>query len=183
MATLTAREHVEALRLFSLQLRLLLSVGWEIRWVPSKVVGMTYGLHALSKEELTLSLNDRQDGGAALEHTATFTLALAVTQALRDVFVKPREHAEADVRAAFEIARLLRNAYAHQPFRPTWSIDPDCVGKVYEVADVIHVDTGNLQGRPVRWQDYGGKLALLRLCERVRDRIAVEALPASSSAP
>lgn len=50
------------------------------------------------------------------------------------------------MRPAYQISRLVRNAFAHAPFSPTWSIDPDC-------------------------RHYGRTLALFGLCRFVRTEI------------
>ena len=66
--------------------------------------------------------------------------------AIRAVVSDPKASAESDVRAAYQIARLIRNAFAHAPFSPIWSIDPDCVNTAFEIADVIRLHTTDLQG-------------------------------------
>jgi hypothetical protein len=75
------------------------------------------------------------------------------------------------VQAAYQIARLIRNAFAHAPFAPMWSIDPDCRDKVFAVPDVIALDTTGLQGQPFDWRQYGGPLALFQLCRFARIQI------------
>ena len=62
--------------------------------------------------------------------SATYLLAVAVKDAIRAVVSDPNKaSAESDVRAAYQIARLIRNAFAHAPFSPIWAIDPDCVNR------------------------------------------------------
>jgi hypothetical protein len=75
------------------------------------------------------------------------------------------------VQAAYQIARLIRNAFAHAPFTPTWSIDPDCRDKVFAIPEVISLDTTSLHGTAFDWHQYGGPLALFRLCRFVRIQI------------
>jgi len=105
---------------------------------------------------------------AALEHAATFTMALTMAQALKDCLPRAREHSDPNAVAAFEVSRLLRNAYAHQPMAPVWHIDAHCRGKQYEVAGLIRLDTTTLDGRDVVWEDYGGLLALFEMSRWIR---------------
>jgi hypothetical protein len=95
-------------------------------------------------------------------------MAVAIKDAIRAVVPDPKTSTDSDARAAYQIARLIRNAFAHAPFAPTWSIDPDCRGKVFSIPDVITLDTTSLQGTPFDWRHYGGPLALFRVCRFVR---------------
>jgi hypothetical protein len=49
-------------------------------------------------------------------------LAVPVKDAIRAVVSDPTASAGSEVRAAYQIARLIRNAFAHAPFSPIWSI-------------------------------------------------------------
>jgi hypothetical protein len=65
----------------------------------------------------------------------------------------------------------VRNAFAHAPFAPAWSIDLDCRDQVFEVPGIIKLDTSGLQGVAFDWRHYGGPLALLKLCRFARVEI------------
>ena len=91
--------------------------------------------------------------------------------AIRAVVSDPKTSADSDVRAAYQIARLIRNAFAHAPFSPIWSIDPDCRSMTFEIADVIRSDTTDLHGRAFDWHHYGGPLALYRLAQFTRIQV------------
>lgn len=78
---------------------------------------------------------------------------------------------------------MIRSAFAHAPFSPTWSIDPDCRDKVFAIPDVITLDTTDLHGTPFDWRQYGGPLALFRLCRFVRTQILQEQLKPRKLAP
>jgi len=106
-----------------------------------------------------------------LQRSATYLLAVAVKDAIRAVVSDPKASAESDVRAAYQIARLIRNAFAHAPFSPIWSIDPDCRNKAFEIADVIRLDTTDLHGTAFDWHHYGGPLALYRLAQFTRIQV------------
>lgn len=171
MAVLTAEQHVSLLKSAELQFRLVIAVRMACTFgnQPLKVpIAFTYGKQNVSGEEIALSPDDADRASAILEHTTMYTMALQVVQAMKDVLGKPREHPDETVRHAFEIARLVRNAYTHQPFRPVWSIDPHCVDKTFSVPRIAEVNTNGLSGQPVKWQDYGGMLALFRLSQYVR---------------
>jgi hypothetical protein len=128
----------------------------------------TFGRHTITSEELALTPDDAEVAASILEHTLTYTLALQIGQAMKDVLRKPREHADTSVRAAFEIARLVRNAYAHQPFHPHWAIDVPCTNKTFIVPGITQLSTAGLSGQPLRWQHYGGMLSMFRLSQYVR---------------
>ena len=97
-------------------------------------------------------------------------MAVAMKDAIRAVVHDPKTAAD-PVRSAYQIARLVRNAFAHAPFSPTWSINADCQDVVFEVPDVIVLKTRGLHGTPFDWRHYGGPLALFRLCRFVRTEI------------
>ena len=97
-------------------------------------------------------------------------MAVAMKDAIRAVVHDPKRAAD-PVRSAYQIARLVRNAFTHAPFSPTWSIDPDCQDVVFEIPDVIVLNTRGLHGTPFDWRHYGGPLALFRLCRFVRTEI------------
>ena len=88
--------------------------------------------------------------------------------AIRVAVTDPKNAPSSDVRSAYQVARLIRNAFAHRPFDPTWSIDADCRDCVFEVPNVERLDTSCLDGRRFDWRDYGGPLALLRLAQFIR---------------
>lgn len=171
MAVLTAEKHAALLKLAELQFRLMIAVrtGSTLGRLPLQVpVLFVFGKQTVRAADVALTQDEADEGAAVMEHAATYTLALEIVQAMKDVLTKPRDHADQEVRHAFEIARLVRNAYAHQPFSPHWSIDPVCRNKTFEVSGIASIQTNALQGEPVRWQDYGGMLALFRLSQYVR---------------
>jgi hypothetical protein len=75
------------------------------------------------------------------------------------------------VRSAYQIARMIRNAFAHAPFSPKWRTDKYCNDMVFEVPNIITLNTTGLNGTPFDWRHYGGPLALFRLCRFVRFEI------------
>lgn len=110
-------------------------------------------------------------------------MAVAMKDAIRAVVHDPKTAVD-PVRSAYQIARLVRNAFfAHAPLSPTWSIDPDCRDVVFEVPDVIVLNTQGLHGTSFDWRHYGGSLALLHLCRFVRMEILNEMTTARTAMP
>jgi hypothetical protein len=95
-------------------------------------------------------------------------MAVAVKDAIKATVHDPKTSRDPNVRAAYQVARLVRNAFAHAPLAPIWSIDPNCRDQVFEVLDAVRLDTTGLQGLALDWRHYGGPLALLKLCRFVR---------------
>lgn len=94
-----------------------------------------------------------------------------------------RNHANSEIAAAYQVARLTRNAFSHHMLAPKWSIDSDCRGRVFEVKDVIEFDTSKLDGQPLQWEHYGGHLALWRLCQWVRSNVLDDTPPVGRVLP
>ena len=127
-----------------------------------------HGHHRVRYEEIALRQDQADYAAAFLQRSATYLMAVAMKDAIRAVVPDPKSSPDADVQAAYQIARLIRNAFAHAPFSPTWSIDPDCRDKAFEIAGLIRLETTGLQGTPFDWRHYGGPLALFRLARFVR---------------
>jgi hypothetical protein len=131
----------------------------------------THGKHVVKYEEIALRPDQADYAAHFLHNSATLLLAVAIKDAIRAVVQDPKTSKDPNVQAAYQIARLIRNAFAHGPFAPTWSIDPDCRDHVFQIRNIIRLDTKNLQGTPFHWSHYGGPLALFRLCRFVRIHI------------
>jgi hypothetical protein len=67
--------------------------------------------------------------------------------------------------SASRIAWLLRNAFAHNPFAPTWKVHGQHDNQTYAVKDVIVLKTSGLNGQLLKRSHGGGPLALLRLLQ------------------
>jgi len=163
--------HARHLRDAELQFKLVVAVrtacsfGEQPLAAPSEWV---FGRLRVQGSDLSLGAHEVELAASLLEHAVTFGLCLAASQAIKDTLPNPRGSSNANVVAAWEIARLIRNAYAHQPLDPVWSIDPHCRDTTYEIEDVVRLDTHGLNGARVGWQDYGGLLALFLLSRWVR---------------
>jgi len=134
-------------------------------------VTWTHGDQSGRYGEIALRQDQADYAAHFLLRSATYLLAVAVKDAIRAVVGDPKASAESDIRAAYQIARLIRNAFAHVPFSPIWSIDPDCRNMAFEIADVIRLDTTDLNGTVFDWHHYGGPLALYRLAQFTRIQV------------
>jgi hypothetical protein len=141
----------------------------------------THGQHSVNYEEIALRHDQAEYAACFLQRSATFLLAVSVKDAILGVVKDPQSCSDPDVRAAFQIARLIRNAFTHGPFQPVWSIDPPCRDQVFSIPGVITLDTKGLQDIPFDWRHYGGPLALLRLCRFVRERVLKDTLGRSKA--
>jgi hypothetical protein len=131
----------------------------------------THGQHRVRYEEIALRQDQADYAACLLHHSTTYLMAVAMKDAIRAVVPDPKSSSDSELRAAYQIARLIRNAFAHAPFLPTWSIDADCQNATFSVRGLITLDTTGLQGKRFDWRHYGGPLALFRLCRFVRTEI------------
>jgi hypothetical protein len=131
----------------------------------------SHGKHSATNDEIALRQDQADYAAHYLHRSATFLMAVAMKDAIRATVIDPKASTNPDVRSAYQIARMIRNAFAHAPLLPTWSIDKDCRDQVFEVPDIITLNTNDLDGTPFDWRHYGGPLALFRLCRFVRIEI------------
>jgi hypothetical protein len=169
-------KYQQSLDLADLQFRLSLHIsakGPGISSLTTHFKGMTYGKYALGEDELQLSPQEAATASRGLEHCATLILAIAVDTALENCFGKDRfKSQDSQVSTASYIGRILRNAFAHDPFFPRWKLQNPCYRCAFEIRGVISLDTTSLDDRAVEWEDYGGPLALLRFLRYCRDLIS-----------
>jgi hypothetical protein len=131
----------------------------------------THGVHRVTYEEVVLRPDQADFAADFLHRSATFLMAVAIKDAIRTIVQDPKSSTDANVRSAYQISRLIRNAFAHAPFLPTWSIDRDCTDQVFSIPDIVTLNTTGLNGTPFDWRHYGGPLAMFRLCRFVRIQI------------
>jgi hypothetical protein len=131
----------------------------------------THGAHRVEYAEIALCQDQADFAAYFLHKTATFLMAVAIKDALQAFESKPWESSDPNVVTAYQIARQIRNAFAHSPFAPTWMIDKELRDRVFAIPDVIKLDTTGLHGSGFDWRHYGGPLALFRLCRFVRFEI------------
>lgn len=145
--------------------RLAVTLGHQPLDLP---IQRSHGKHVVSYAEVALSREEADFAAWSLQRSATFLMASAALEAIRGTIADPKSRGDSKVVSAYQIARLVRNAFAHSPFNPIWRIDPDCRNSRFEVADMMRLDCTGLDGKPFDWRDYGGPLALLRLSQFVR---------------
>ena len=131
----------------------------------------SHGQHVVEYHEVGLRPDQAEVGADYLHRSATYLMAVAMRDAIQRAVPNAEASTDPDIKGAFEIARHIRNAFAHRPFQPTWKIERSCRGKTFKVRDIIEFDTADLNGIPFDWRHYGGPLALLRLSHFVRYEI------------
>jgi hypothetical protein len=109
----------------------------------------SFGRHVARRGELALSPDEEKTAAAALEHCATYLLAVQLDTVLQQSVEDRFHHPDDATRSAAWIARLLRNAFAHDPLRPIWQTYPECDDAFYEVAGIIALRTAGLDGKRV----------------------------------
>jgi hypothetical protein len=150
---------------------------------PDLPTEWSHGKQSVKYDEVVLRQDQADYAAHYLHRSATFLMAVAMRDAIRATVTDPKSLTNSDVRSAYQIARMIRNAFAHAPLSPTWSIDWDCRDQVFEVLDIITLDTKGLDGIPFDWHHYGGPLALFRLCRFVRTEILKDQPPARKPVP
>lgn len=127
--------------------------------------------HTVTQEDLKLTREEEFVAASLFEHVATYILAIQIDTALEALYPNRLESADELIRSASSIARLIRTAFAHNPFAPQWKIDRPLSNKQLTVPDIISLDTRGLKGKNVEQRHYGGSLSLLKLSELVLDRL------------
>lgn len=148
-----------------------LSLGFSVTLPkPGYLTSLTSYRHTADANKLKLTREEEGFRSTLLEHVATYTLAVQIDTALETLVPKRFESADQMLRSAAWIARLGRNAFAHNPFAPKWRIGK-CKNKKFAVRNIISLDTSGLNGEYVARDHYGGPLALLKLSEFVREKL------------
>ena len=142
-----------------------------------------HGRHQVNYEEIAVRQEQADYAAFFLQKSATYLLAVTIKDAIRSVVSDPKSSPEPNIQAAYQIARLIRNAFAHAPFSPIWSIDEDCRDRIFAIPDVISLNTTGLQGLSFDWRHYGGPLALFQLCRFVRYTILQDQPASRESVP
>jgi len=140
--------------------------------LPQYLAGMSYGGLHIGKADLRLTPDEAALASSALEHTATFALAVAVDSAFEKIIPDRFNSSDPAIVVAARIARIIRNAFSHDPFFPTWvCTNPNHLGQ-FAIPDVISLDTSVMNGKEVDWRHYGGPLALLRFVRHCQGLLA-----------
>jgi hypothetical protein len=178
--------HIEELSTAELQFRLASAVRLAVtgnRQPLDLPMEWTHGKHRVWYEEIALRQDQADYAACFLQRSATYLMATAMKNAIVASVPDPKTSHDSNVRAAYQIARLIRNAFAHAPFVPVWSIDNDCRDKIFTIEELIELNTGGLHGTSFDWHHYGGPLALFRLCQFVRIEILGDRRAARKAVP
>jgi len=168
------KQIILELKIAELQFRLAVAVrlaatlGRQPLDVPTK---WSHGKHLVTYEEVVLRKDQADIAAQYLEQTATYLMSLTIKESLGKIYTDPKNHTDINVVSAYQIARLIRNAFAHSPIRPRWSIDSDCKNKTLAIDDIISLDTTNLDKQQFDWRHYGGLLSLFCLSKYVRIKL------------
>ncbi len=179
-------KHVGLLFTAELQFRLASAVrlATTLEQQPLNIpIEWTHGAHRVTYEDMALRQDQADYAACFLHRSATFLLAVAIKDAVRAVVPDPKNSPDTSIRAAYQIARLVRNAFIHAPFAPTWSIDPDCRGREFVAPDVATLNTTGLHEAAFDWRHYGGPLALFRLCRFTRTKVLNDVPPSRKVVP
>lgn len=183
---LTKEHHINLLKLAEQQFRLACTVRVHatLETLPLDApISQSFGKHTSTWEEFGLRQDQVEYAAPTLELVATFVMSSAMRQAFAEHVPNARHHQNSEIAAAYQIARLTRNAFSHHMLVPTWSIDSDCKNRVFEVRDVINLATSDLDGQPLQWEHYGGHLAIWRLCQWVRFNVLDDTPPVDRVLP
>ncbi len=192
--------HIQHLFAAELQFRLASAVRLAVtgnRQPLDLPMEWTHGQQRIRYEEIALRQDQAACAAFLLHRSSTFTMAVAikdaiealvpklpkvvkaakkgVDQAIRGaiqaVTPKPWKVSDDAVATGYHVARLIRNAYSHAPFAPTWMIHPELQNQVFHIPNVIEFRTTGLHKTAFDWRHYGGPLALFRLCRFVRTEV------------
>jgi hypothetical protein len=178
--------HIQKLFTAELQFRLASAVRLAVtgkRQPLDLPMEWTHGQHRVRYEDVALRHDQADYAAFFLHRSATYLMAVAMKDAIRSIVPDPKTASDPNVRAAYQIARLVRNAFAHAPFSPAWSIDDDCRDKTFAIPGLIELKTASLHAAPLDWRHYGGPLALLGLCRFVRTEILKDQSPERKVVP
>jgi hypothetical protein len=138
--------------------------------ITGQLEAFTWGRQRLEAPELELSPREEQLAASLLEHSAIYLMMQQLDKELDHKHGGGRFKPTAgDLRPVAWIARLLRNAFAHDPMFPVWLIERSVRNTLLEVPGTIRIDTTDLGGKPVRPRHYGGPIAVLRLLQAARE--------------
>lgn len=138
-----------------------------------EVVVITGGTGLLLPPEHKPQKEDLQNGVFNLVVMALGASALTTDETLDEVFGKPQADPEPGRAGLRVLVNQMRNAFAHNPWRPKWQIWPrfQSVHQVNLGAGVsFNFDATSLDGKGVKPEDIGGLeswVKVLKYCEGI----------------
>lgn len=119
IASLSIKKLMLAEQQFRLAYTVNLAVANKVQTLDVPVV-WTFGTHRVLYEDFGLRADQADLAAAHLEMTATFVIAAAIRDVLVGWFPNPKNHSNQDVFSAYQITRMLRNAFSHSMLSPRW---------------------------------------------------------------
>jgi hypothetical protein len=95
--------------------RLAVTVGHQPLDLP---IQWSHGRHTVNYSEVALSKDEADVAAWNLQRSATFLMASAALEAIRASVHDPKSHSDPHIISAYQIARMVRNAFSHSPFNP-----------------------------------------------------------------
>ena len=96
-----------------------------------------HGSHSVTNEEFSLNKKQEEFASSALLHCTRYIMIVQIDTALEMCIENRFEHIDNQVKSTAWIARLIRNAFSHDPFNPKWLIDRKCRNNTYEIENII----------------------------------------------
>lgn len=119
---------------------------------------------------LKLDKSEEELGSRLLEHIGTYIMIQQLNKVLEDEYGFSRlQSNDIEIINLSQIVRLIRNAFAHDPFNPVWDISKSAENQEYQISGILSINTSNLHGKRLKREDYGGPIALLKLLEYAID--------------
>lgn len=170
--------YIELLKISEIQYRFanaintLYSINGRLPRLPYPKTWV-WGKHSVTDKDVKLSRDETRDGAMYVAHSALYIMAIQIDTALEKCFGTQRfSHSDSDIKSASCIARLIRNAFAHDPFHPVWLIPLQMRNQIFRVDKItMELNTTGLEGRNVKRSHYGGPLVILYLSRFVRELI------------
>lgn len=136
----------------------------------TSLAGVSKGPWSFGTEEIESLDKDRAAWG--LEMIATQNLAIALDTALEIKIPNRLRYPEPRARDYFCFVRCLRNAFAHDPYRPRWDLRIVSYRKEFHLPGEWTVDLSERNGTDVEPADYRYAGGLVRLCDAGKSLLA-----------
>lgn len=172
--------HIKNLFTAELQFRLAsaVSLATTFKRQPLDVpLEWSHGKHTVKYGTIALRQEQAEYASSYFDLSSTFMMALAMRSAMQFMVPDAPNSQAQDIRAAHWISVMIRNAFAHSPFQPTWKIDRNCRNQKLTVKDIIEIDTTDLHGETFKLDHCGGPLSILLLCRFIRFDILKDDAP------
>ena len=78
----------------------------------------SWGKHMVERKNLVLTTKEEKTAIGLLHHIATYIIAVQIDTYLQNKYPNRFNNADSSLKSSALIARLLRNAFSHNPFNP-----------------------------------------------------------------